>query len=75
MESTTNHIGSNVQQHHAHHHSHHHTHYHVDQKIRMKNRRLSARERGKFISNILFVCLSIIAIIIMIFVVWMYSVE
>ena len=53
-------------------HTHHHHHHHIDGSERDKRHRLSASKRRKLIGRILFVLLSILALIIVMTVVWMY---
>ena len=56
---------------HRHHHRHHH--YHEDSTDRMRRHRLSARKRRKLINNIAFLIFSFIAVIILIYCMWIYS--
>ena len=53
-------------------HTHHHHHHSVDGSERDKRHRLSAAKRRKLIGKILFALLSVLALIIMMIVAWMY---
>lgn len=58
-------------------HSHHHYHWHDGghESIPFKNNTFLSKKRRKVISDILFVFLTIIAALIMIAVIWLYTVE
>lgn len=58
-------------------HSHHHHHRHDGghESIPFKNNTFLSKKRRKVISDILFVFLTIIAALIMIAVIWLYTVE
>lgn len=59
--------------HHSHHHQHHH--YRSHESTQFKNINYLSKKRRKLISNILFISLSIVAALIMIAVIWLYTVE
>ncbi len=58
-------------------HSHHHYHWHDGghESIPFKNNTFLSKKRRKVISDILFVFLTIIAALIMIAVIWLYTLE
>lgn len=59
------------------HHSHpqHHHHHRSYESSPFKNNNRFSKKRRKMISNVLFISLSIIAALIMIAVIWLYTVE
>lgn len=56
------------------HHSHHHQ-LRTHESSQFKNNNRFSKKRRKMISNVLFISLSIIAALIMIAVIWLYTVE
>lgn len=56
-------------------HSQHHHHRSPHESSKFKNNNRFSKKRRKMISNILFISLSIIAALIMIAVIWLYTVE
>lgn len=56
-------------------HSQHHHHRSPHESSKFKNNNRFSKKRRKMISNVLFISLSIIAALIMIAVIWMYTVE
>lgn len=61
---------------HGHHsHSQHHHHRRNYESSQLKNNNRFSKKRRKMISNVLFISLSIVAALIMIAVIWLYTVE
>lgn len=61
---------------HGHHsHSQHHHYHRVHESSQCKNNNRFSKKRRKMINNVLFISLSIIAALIMIAVIWLYTVE
>lgn len=61
---------------HGHHsHSQHHHHRRTYESSQLKNNNRFSKKRRKMISNVLFISLSIVAALIMIAVIWLYTVE
>lgn len=58
----------------THHHRHSH-HRHRDEAEIFKNKQLNAKARRRIIARTMFIILSIVAILIMAFAVWIYTVE
>ncbi|WP_227205022.1 hypothetical protein [Hoylesella buccalis] len=56
-------------------HSQHHHHRRNYESSKFKNNNRFSKKRRKMISNVLFISLSIIAALIMIAVIWLYTVE
>lgn len=56
------------------HHSHHHQ-LRTHESSQYKNNNRFSKKRRKMISNVLFISLSIVAALIMIAVIWLYTVE
>lgn len=57
------------------HHSQYHHHHRSYESSQFKNNNRFSKKRRKMISNILFISLSIVAALIMIAVIWLYTVE
>ncbi|MCI6549394.1 MAG: hypothetical protein MR450_00855 [Prevotella sp.] len=57
------------------HHHRHGCHRHRDEAEIFKNKQLNAKARRRIIARIMFIILSILAICIMAFVVWIYTAE
>ena len=56
-------------------HSQHHHHRSPHESSKFKNNNRFSKKRRKMINNVLFISLSIIAALIMIAVIWLYTVE
>ena len=68
--------------HHHHHHSHHHSsgssrrhHKHLDDSEIFKNNNLNAKKRRKLFKNILFTVMSVLAVLITLYVIYIYMVD
>ncbi len=64
-------------EHHHHHHHHHGSHKatHLDDSEKFKRRTLSASKRRKILAKVLFALLSVVAVALVLFVVWIYTHE
>jgi cell division protein FtsL len=74
MEDNSNHHHHHQQHQHQHQHQHHHTH-HVDDSEIYKRKTLSASKRRKIIGKALFAILSLFAVAIVLFAMWIYTHE